>query len=361
MPLEIFMLIAAAKAAVLIGGALVLAICARHASAAMRHAILMAGLAGAMAVPMLGAALPTFSPVTVTGGSAHASTERARLADEALLFIMARSDAASGNPVPSSLRAVVESWGAWVLLIWLSGTTVALLRIASDLAAARRTILRATFRSRLDRGVPLLESGEIGSPVVVGLFRPAILIPRSAMHETAALPSVIAHEIAHVERRDCLTQLVARLACALYWFNPLVWCAARRIALERERACDDRVLAAGADPIAYSQILVDMARRSVPNAIRPHALPSMAQSAHLEKRIVSILASGAPRGGVARRRRMALAMVACTIVVPVAAFGVHDGPALDAGPDPYLDPQAERVAGARELDRAVASGDAATL
>ena len=98
---------------------------------------------------------------------------------------------------------------------------------------------------------------------------------------------VLLHELAHVKRRDYLTQVMAQLVCALYWFNPLVWLAARQMCVEREGACDDLVLAGGCKASEYAGHLVEIAGsfRRVPQM----AAIAMARSPQLAGRIAAIV------------------------------------------------------------------------
>ena len=121
-------------------------------------------------------------------------------------------------------------------------------------------------------------------PMASGIFAPSVLMPEDANRwPLERLRIVLLHELAHVKRRDCLTHVVAQLACALHWFNPLAWIAARHIRTERERACDDLVLACGTRGPDYAEELLEIARvmrggRYPPSSLaRPPAMAHRSQ------------------------------------------------------------------------------------
>jgi beta-lactamase regulating signal transducer with metallopeptidase domain len=349
MPLVIVLLLAALKASLLVGAALLLCAAMRRTSAAARHAVLLAAVAAAALLPLLAAALPTL-PAPPSGTR--------WLGDEATRFAMIRSDTVSSVPIRPALRERIEGVESAILALWSVGTGLVLCRIAADAAAARRVCARAKILARIGPGLNILGSREIGGPATVGLARPSILLPASLALDPAALREAIAHERAHVNRRDALTFLVARIACAVHWFNPLVWYAVHRIGLEQEQACDDRVLASGADPVRYSEMLVGLARRQAFAAAGLHAARLLSRSSQLERRIRRVLDPGASRGSLSRRHVVALGLLAACVTAPLAALGVQDGPP-GGEPDPFQNPRSERLP-APGLGAAVVPIDVAT-
>ncbi len=127
------------------------------------------------------------------------------------------------------------------------------------------------------------------SPHVAGFFRSVVMMPpAAATWSIEARHAALVHELTHIKRRDRTTQALAQIACAIYWFNPLVWHAAAGLARERERACDDAVLTFGAKPSDYATLLLDLARSK--SAWTPATALSMARPSAIEGRLLSILA-----------------------------------------------------------------------
>jgi hypothetical protein len=180
------------------------------------------------------------------------------------------------------------------------------------------------------------------TPIVTGIWRPLIVLPRAVSEwSSARLRAVLLHELAHIKRCDCLTQTLARLICAAYWFNPLVWIATRRLRIEQERACDDFVLASGTKASEYAAHLSGIARglqRARLSALATASL-AMARSSQVESRLMAILDPTIQRSSAPGARAVAAAMV-LLVVIPLSALqlrpagakaAVADAPSIPAG------------------------------
>ena len=156
-------------------------------------------------------------------------------------------------------------------------------------------------------------------PLTIGIFRASIVLPQDCSAWThSKLEIVLAHELAHVERRDILWHLVMRIACCVAWFNPLIWRAAKSAFAERERACDDRVLQSGVAATAYGQTLVEIAAGITG---RFHALSGIVSIAEppLQLRLRSILDNTILRDPMQNRTWIAFAssFIACSFALGI--------------------------------------------
>ncbi|MBL8618269.1 MAG: M56 family metallopeptidase [Deltaproteobacteria bacterium] len=144
----------------------------------------------------------------------------------------------------------------WLAPLWLAGAAFSALPLLRGLAA----LVRLQRTARPDPLVPdLRHSPALTSPVTWGLWRPIILLPTSAAAWPAAQrAAALAHEQAHVDRRDWAVHIAAWSISALFWFNPLVWFARRTLAQEAEQAADDAALAKGARPSDYARLLLSL-------------------------------------------------------------------------------------------------------
>ena len=152
-----------------------------------------------------------------------------------------------------------------------------------------------------------------------GWARPAVLVPEvGATWSLARKRVVLLHELHHVKRHDCASQLVAHVACAVYWFNPLVWLAARALRVERERACDEAVVRDGTQASSYADHLLEIARGQRRARWSSLAAVAMARRSQLEGRLLSILDAGR-RGRPSRRAALALGTVMAGVILMLTA------------------------------------------
>ncbi|HEU4688821.1 MAG TPA: M56 family metallopeptidase [Vicinamibacterales bacterium] len=254
-----------------------------------------------------------------------------------------------GPPAPRESRA------AWptVMLVWLAGALMVLLRTAlahaglirwvrksrTDLSPAwAATLRRAVIESGIRRPLRVLESDYATSPCTFGVIRPVVLLPAEGTHwPEAQRRFTLLHELAHVRRLDYLTTQVASLACAVHWFNPLIWIAAGQARKLQELACDDSVLNAGSTPSAYAQFLVGLA--GGPQRLSP-AFPAavgMVQRTQLHGRVIAILDASRARLPMGRLALAAafvplagVALLLATLSVTATAVAEQSGVALTA-------------------------------
>ncbi|CAN5625635.1 hypothetical protein BH23GEM7_BH23GEM7_08850 [soil metagenome] len=351
----------ALKSGVLLLAALLLMQALRGASAALRHFVLSLALAVALMLPVLAAVVPLWrvplvpaalapyvsqpAPPAAEVGAA-ALEPRAALAEQTRVHAeLPRVEQREVFPAPAAeiagAPAARTSWLGLMLYLWLAGAGLLLLRLAVGMlrlrALARRAepitderwmelAWRLKERLELTRPVPLLRCDVEVVPLVWGAFRPVILLPAAAEEWTEERREVVLlHELSHVKRRDPLAHLIAQLCHAAYWFNPLVWITARRLREERERACDDHVIAAGTDPAEYANHLLQIVRSFGTGKAASPAL-AMARRSQFEGRMLAILEPRTRRRGISRPTAWLAAGVALGAALPLAALS----PALRA-------------------------------
>ena len=163
-------------------------------------------------------------------------------------------------------------------------------------------------------------SPEIDGPGVWGLRRPVLLLPDGIAEHLAPaeLEAVLLHELEHVRRRDNLFGLFQTALRCLYWFHPLVWWLERRMLAERERACDDRVVALGAAPRLYAKSLLKVVRFGLAG---PMVGVSAAAASDLRRRIEYLTGDRRPARLGTLHRGAAAAAVSALLFLSVAAAG----------------------------------------
>jgi beta-lactamase regulating signal transducer with metallopeptidase domain len=174
-----------------------------------------------------------------------------------------------------------------IVAVWLLGFGFFVLRLASGLWYVNRLTKRghplaeiweekmAALGERLGmtRPVRLLESALVHAPTAIGWLKPVILLPVGMVNRLspAEVEAILAHELAHIARRDWLFNLIQAFIETIFYHHPAVWWMSQVVRNERENCCDDAALAATGNRLAFAQALVQ-----VQEMAKPAPLPMLA-------------------------------------------------------------------------------------
>lgn len=239
------------------------------------------------------------------------------------------------SPRPSAVQPAAEvaaqaraSFPTKPLLagLWLAGFGFMLTRLAVGWHRLRRIRRSATPVIETDktarmnrRGTTILLSCQINTPVCFGVFRTTIILPRDMYANSGKeeMRMVLSHELAHVERRDYLTNIFQSFLEAVFFFHPLVWYASRQLINEREQVCDNSVLARGATANDYAKLLSSLAEQGF-EKFRLHGVALF--EGGLLKRIRSLLDPRRIR--LTNLRRITAGCVAFLALSAFTGFGI---------------------------------------
>ena len=348
-----YLLVVGAKSSLFFAGAELITLGMRRRAAARRHLVWIGALVGAALLPIVGAFVPAWNVPVLSSATAptlsppRASTVERRHTSAPAAAIrasvpngVASLPAPFATPAAASVLAPVAGYatsgyaGAVLLLLaaWVFGTAWFLARLVLSVLALIRLQRRATPVSglaweravravtRRDRRVAVLVADDVDVPFTWGIVRPVILLPREADEWSPARRElVLRHELAHVDRYDVTTQLLARVVRAVHWPNPLAWLAERNLRHECEQACDDAVLSAGVRPTRYAEELLEIACELTPRGFLSLA-PGFASRPSLELRVRALLDARSTRRRATRLDAAFTAIGVLSLALPLAAM-----------------------------------------
>jgi beta-lactamase regulating signal transducer with metallopeptidase domain len=244
---------------------------------------------------------------------------------------------ASGSHIPEvtlSSNWALRLFAAWALIagVLLIRLVVSLrhlhaLRRSREIDISSHSALMEVAQAfnKQSRHVKLLSSDDVHIPTALGFFRPAVVLPTWTLRDlsTDELKVILLHELAHLQRWDDCTNLAQKILKALFFFHPAVWWIDSRLALEREIACDDMVLAQTANARTYAASLISVAEKVVAEKMRMGRTLALAQSAlgrvrEVSQRVAQILDKKRTRTN--HGWRPALAMIGTLTLITVAGM-----------------------------------------
>lgn len=310
-------------------------------SASVRHWILAMSFACAAVAPLLALVVPSWrvdlgwvSSVVISsadraaavprGGSSPPAVDR----DVTTGLSVQGADSTRGD----TARSLVEP----PVLLWIAGLAAGLGLLSIGLIRLRWIESRATpvlTRAWVDEASAIArEYGLRRPPVVLQSDRPALLVTWGLRRPTILVPAaadgwsndrirvVLRHELAHIRRSDWILQITGEVVRCVYWFNPIVWIACRRMRQESEHACDDAVMKTGITGHMYATHLLEIARAFRGRRQMWSPAPAIAQPSSLERRVHAMLNEHVDREPMTPLTAVFVIAALLSVTIPIAGF-----------------------------------------
>jgi beta-lactamase regulating signal transducer with metallopeptidase domain len=323
----------------------------RRRSSTTRYAIACIGLTAMLAAPAVTAAvLREPASVTLSAGSVSPA-----VAGEAIHSTMQQTapdgSLRSANGA-AGIRLELDPWLPYIVWTWITGVIVLMARFAGGSWRVHRLRVaslaeavspwqaageRLAARLRLDVAFRVVESGLVDTPSVIGFLRPVILLPLAVLSNLSPgqVEALLAHELAHIRRRDYAVNLLQTAAETLLFFHPAVWWVSSRIREEREHCCDDVAVEVCGEPTAYAAALAELASwrsREIALAVGAAGGPLLARV----RRLVGAPEEDEPRSA------SGLAVLAIALIV-TAGVAVQSTSQDSSSPGPLANHEAAAV------------------
>jgi beta-lactamase regulating signal transducer with metallopeptidase domain len=327
------------KSVLICGVAAVATLLLRRSTAFVRCTVWACALVGLLLLPAFSTVSPAWNvPIipdlaSLSAGSYAPDSEKPELGSSTAQPTVqtAGHDLVAGT---SSGTSSGIPWYGWGVFLWVVGGVLCLgwnLIAHTGVRSVVRNAIPAdpTWTRLLEsmaqdlgitRKVQLLESGHLRAAITVGIVDPVIVLPSDCDEWPARRRRfVLLHELAHVQRWDTLTETFALSTTIVYWFNPLVWYAVRRLRIERETDCDNAVLRAGAKPSEYAELLLNIAADVSASTNPVWQLSTISQGSNVKDRLMDILNHKVNRTRGSRRSAIVTGVLALSLVLPISA------------------------------------------
>ncbi|TET74926.1 MAG: M56 family metallopeptidase, partial [Candidatus Aminicenantes bacterium] len=343
------------KSSLVLGFLLLLAFLSRKKSASLRHFLLSFSLISLLLIPFLSSITIGWEtrllPSWQTGkNSSYISNEWAKSKENPIqgkhkdLNIhkkntqkpdVVKTDSANRGSLLSKLAAKKNFLGLILITLWSVGLIFLLTRIFLGLYGAYRLtrqgekisgspwqqLLQRFLKAiPLKRKVSLFTHKQAMVPLTWGVIKPVIIIPDESRKWTKGqCSSALFHELSHIKRGDFLVKIIARISCAIFWFNPLSWLTFKIMKKEQEKACDELVLKAGVRPSTYAANLLLIKRSGQAHWNLPTTVLGAVGKSQLNERLIAILKKQFNSKEIKMKTKI---MLSFTVILVITVIGL---------------------------------------